>query len=77
MYVDRFRYGENADQLTVGWQSLLRELLSKLRKAPELIEVLQPIWRAHNALSDVQSRRIFRDLLTYRYLSPRLYAISE
>jgi FkbM family methyltransferase len=76
MYVDRFRFADAAPS-PVNSRTLLREVTSSVRLIPNLLSRAGPILRAYSAFADVQSRIIFRDLLVYRYASPRLSRLAN
>jgi hypothetical protein len=78
MYVDRYRFRfADATRSALDSRTLLREVTSSVRLIPNLLSRAGPILRAYLALADVRSRMIFRDLLVYRYASPRLSRLAN
>jgi FkbM family methyltransferase len=77
MYIDRFRFGREPDRLGAASRPLFPDLVRRLRNVPGLVSHARTVRRAYGALADPQSRLIFRDLLVYRYLSPRLTRLAN
>jgi FkbM family methyltransferase len=77
MYVDRFRFANEPGRLAVASRPVLHDVVRRLRHVPGLVRRAGAIRRAYGALGDSHSRLIFRDLLVYRYFSPRLTQLAN
>src|SRR5688500_10546395 len=80
MYVDRFRFEPGSEPFQRAecspWADFKADYQQRLKAVADL-------WRDRNvrvgyrALADRQSRKIFRDVLIFRYLTPHLSGIAR
>ncbi len=81
MYVDRYRFSNEPQQLKLqqegSFRNLLRNPRSKAWAAREIMRNIVSVRRAYSSLENRESRHLFVDLLKYRLLGPHFTAVAN